>query len=192
MFIQYAFMVEGIGQTPFIQSFLLSGLFEEFFKWFIFLYIVYKHISFDNQYDGIVYGVAISLGFASLENFLYLFANGIEYAFSRAIFPVSSHALFGVIMGYYFGKAKFSTVKVKQLIFIAFLFPVFLHGLYDFILMKLQTNWLYTMVPFMLFLWMFAMHKVKKANYHIPMDNVTVFPLDKKQNTLRKDTNSLP
>ena len=64
-------------------------------------------MEFDEHYDGIVYGAAVSLGFATVENILYLFANGLESALGRAILPVSSHALFGVIMGYYLGKQSF-------------------------------------------------------------------------------------
>ena len=71
-------------------------------------------MEFDEHYDGIVYGAAVSLGFATVENILYLFANGLESALGRAILPVSSHALFGVIMGYYLGKAKFSEGKEKR------------------------------------------------------------------------------
>ncbi|WP_102027178.1 glutamic-type intramembrane protease PrsW [Salirhabdus sp. Marseille-P4669] len=182
MFIQYAFMAEGVGQSVWFQSFFLSGVLEEFFKWFIFLYVVYKHVSFDNHYDGIVYGVAISLGFASLENLLYLIANGIEHAFGRAIFPVSSHALFGVIMGYYIGKTKFAIHKPKRSLLIALLLPAFLHGLYDFILVSIESYWLYIMAPFMLFLWMFALRKVKVANHHLPTEE-TVIPIDTKNNS---------
>jgi protease PrsW len=166
MFIQYAFMTEGIGQGVFIKSFVLTGLLEEFFKWFIFIYAVYKHVEFDNHYDGIVYGVSISLGFASLENLLYLIANGIEYAFGRAIFPVSSHALFGVIMGYYLGKMKFSHPGTKWPLILAFVLPAILHGFYDFLLVTLKSYWLYIMVPFMILLWAFAMRKVKLANLY--------------------------
>ncbi|MBB6452185.1 RsiW-degrading membrane proteinase PrsW (M82 family) [Salirhabdus euzebyi] len=170
MFIQYAFMVEGIGQNPIVSSFLLSGLLEEFFKWFIFLYAVYKHVSFNYHYDGIVYGVAISLGFASLENLLYLLANGIEYAIARAIFPVSSHALFGVIMGYYIGKTKFKDKNSKTMLLLAFLIPTLLHGFYDFVLETIQSNWIYVMIPFMIFLWSYSLRKVKLANYNQPIE----------------------
>jgi protease PrsW len=182
MFIQYAFAEENIGQIPIIQTFILSGLLEEFFKWFIFLFIVYKNAHFDFPYDGIVYGVAISLGFASLENLLYLFAYGIEHAFSRAIFPVSSHAIFGVIMGYYFGKSKFALSNNKRWLFIALLYPTLLHGIYDFILLTIRSNWLNIMVPFMLFLWILALRKVKKANYHLPMDKVIYLEQEKSRN----------
>ncbi len=179
MFIQYAFMEEGIGQTPLIRSFLLTGLMEEFFKWFIFLYTVYKYTDFDSLYDGIIYGVAISLGFATVENLLYLLAHGVEYAFSRAIFPVSSHALFGVIMGYYLGRAKFLTKNVRRSQVLALLIPVSLHGFYDFIL-EAVPSWIYVMTPFMILLWMFALRKVKLANQH-EYKNVVVLTEKKSQ-----------
>ncbi|QHS22607.1 intramembrane metalloprotease PrsW [Virgibacillus sp. MSP4-1] len=180
MFIQYGFSVEDVGQHPFIQSFLLTGMLEEFFKWFIFLYVIYEHVHFDNHYDGIVYGVAISLGFASLENLLYLFANGIEYALSRAVFPVSSHALFGAIMGYYMGRNKFYPVKSYRMITVALFIPSVLHGIYDFLLQTIQSNWIYVMIPFMVFLWVFAMRRVKRANDYTEKRQVLHFQKNKK------------
>ncbi|SFL84589.1 Membrane proteinase PrsW, cleaves anti-sigma factor RsiW, M82 family [Gracilibacillus orientalis] len=164
MFIQYAFQEEGIAQTPFLQSYLIYGLFEEFFKWFIFIFTAYKYSKFNTVYDGIVYGVSISLGFATVENILYLFAHGIEFAFSRAIFPVSSHALFGVIMGYYLGRAKFSANKAVFSLLLALLLPTFLHGTYDFIIEAIQTQWVYGLIPFMVILWLLSLRKVKVAN----------------------------
>ncbi|WP_138417232.1 glutamic-type intramembrane protease PrsW [Aquibacillus sediminis] len=166
MFVQYAFLEEGIGQNPWIRSYILTALLEEFFKWFIFVYTVYKYTEFDSFYDGIIYGVSISLGFATVENLLYLFAHGIEYAFSRALFPVSSHALFGVIMGYYLGKARYSSNHPRLVMFLALFFPVLLHGSYDFILETIKSNWMYVLIPFMILLWVTGLRKVKLANLH--------------------------
>lgn len=164
MFIQYAFTAEGLSGNSFVQSFLIIAFTEEFFKWFIFLYTIYQHSEFDAHYDGIVYAVAISLGFATVENILYLFTNGIEYAFSRALFPVSSHALFGVIMGFYFGKAKMSMMKKKRNIVLAFIMPYLLHGIYNYILKTVSSNWLFLLIPFMIALWVVVLHRVKAAN----------------------------
>ncbi|AXI09363.1 PrsW family intramembrane metalloprotease [Oceanobacillus zhaokaii] len=164
MFIQYALETEGISNNIFIQSFFFVAFFEEFFKWFIFLFVMYNHSQFDDHYDGIVYAVAISLGFASLENVLYLFTNGIEYAMLRAFFPVSSHALFGVIMGYYFGKAKLTNFHTRWNIFLALFIPFILHGIYNYILKSLASSWSYYLIPFMILLWFIALHRVKIAN----------------------------
>lgn len=169
-------MEENIGQIPLVSSFLLTGFLEEFFKWFIFIYTVYKYAEFDSIYDGILYGVSISLGFATVENVLYLFANGIEYAFSRAMFPVASHALFGVTMGYYLGKAKFSKKHNKFYSFIAFFLPFIFHGFYDFVLETVTSYWMFILVPFMICLWALSLRKVKLAN-----QQKTIISLSKKQ-----------
>jgi len=166
MFIQYVLGVEEVFKHSFSQAFLKVALLEEFFKWFILFYTVYQHIEFDEQYDGIVYGAALSLGFATLENILYLLANGVHLAVGRALLPVSSHALFGVIMGFYLGKAKFSPNEKRKWILISFLFPFLLHGMYDYILLSLK-KWIYMMIPFMLFLWWFGLRKVKIAKPNI-------------------------
>ncbi|MFJ7678113.1 glutamic-type intramembrane protease PrsW [Peribacillus sp. NPDC097198] len=162
MFIQYVLETEHILDTNLANAFLWAALLEEFFKWFILIYVIYQHIAFDEPYDGIVYGAGVSLGFATMENILYLLANGVEHAFSRAILPVSSHALFGVIMGYYLGKAKFSADNNRLYVFLALIIPILLHGIYDYILIS-QKFWVHLIMPFMVYLWWLGMKKVKKA-----------------------------
>ncbi|MCX8001281.1 MAG: glutamic-type intramembrane protease PrsW [Anoxybacillus mongoliensis] len=163
MFIQHVLKIEHMLPNPFVEAFLSTSLLEEFFKWFVFYYAIYDHREFNEPYDGIVYGVSVSLGFATLENILYLFANGVEFAVTRALLPVSSHALFGVIMGFYLGKAKFGLPKKQRnYIWFSFLFPFLFHGIYDYILLT-QERWIYYMLPFMIFLWWLALRKVKLA-----------------------------
>ncbi len=110
-----------------------------------------------------MYGASISLGFATVENILYLLGNGIEFAMGRALLPVSSHALFGVLMGYYLGKAKFNIggSPVKWICF-SFITPFILHGFYDSILVG--KRWIYYIIPFMLFLWYVGLKKAKHAH----------------------------
>ncbi|GGJ85821.1 protease PrsW [Lentibacillus kapialis] len=167
MFIQYAFSAENLNENIFIQSFFISGLLEEFFKWFVFMYIIFHHTDFDAHYDGIVYAVSISLGFATIENILYLFTNGIEYAFSRALFPVSSHALFGVMMGYHFGKAKMGTTHKNRHIILALFVPFLLHGTYNYMLNIIASDWLILLIPFMIGLWFMALRRMKTANQYV-------------------------
>ncbi|MDG5787624.1 glutamic-type intramembrane protease PrsW [Evansella sp. AB-P1] len=163
LFVQYALQEEGYVHSLFIEVFIQTAFIEEFLKWFIVLLIVYHHIDFNKRYDGIVYATAVSLGFASAENVLYLFVNGLETAFLRALFPVSSHALFGVVMGYYLGKAKFNPNRKVLYFSLAFVFPYMLHSLYNLILLT-QNQWVYFLIPFMVFLWFLGLWKVKKAN----------------------------
>ncbi|QPC46720.1 glutamic-type intramembrane protease PrsW [Mangrovibacillus cuniculi] len=164
MFIQFVLTEENIFTTSFLQAFLSIGFIEEFVKWFILYFAMVKHAEFDEPYDGIVYGAAVSLGFATTENILYLVAHGVEIAFVRAILPVSSHALFGVVMGYYLGKAKFSPFSRKMYwLLLSFTAPLLLHGLYDFLLLQ-KGMIAYYVIPFMFFLWWFGLRKVKLAH----------------------------
>lgn len=162
MFIQYVLDAENIVQSEFVHAFFSISLLEEFFKWFILIYTVYQHVEFDEPYDGIVYGAAVSLGFATAENIFYLVANGLETAVGRALLPVSSHALFGVIMGYYLGKGKFSSISKRKWLIFSLLFPFILHGVYDYILIAIE-NWIIFILPFMVFLWWLGLRKVKMA-----------------------------
>ena len=165
MFIQYVLETEGVLQSSLADAFLSSSMLEEFFKWFILFYTIYQHITFDEPYDGIVYGASVSLGFATAENIFYLIGLGVEHALGRALLPVSSHALFGVIMGYYIGKGKFSATSTKKWIAFSLLIPFLLHGIYDYILISLK-HWIFIMFPFMIFLWWLGLRKVKKARAH--------------------------
>ncbi|WP_426453529.1 glutamic-type intramembrane protease PrsW [Paenibacillus sp. S-38] len=165
----------GLGEGSFLFSFLASSLPEEFFKWFLVYFVIYKHTSFDEPYDGIVYSVAVSLGFATLENVFYAFLHGTDFSFLlwRAFLPVSGHAMFGVIMGYHFGKAKFSGTGSSKHLLYALLLPFFWHGTFDYILAVTKTYWVWFMAPLMVFLWVRSLLKVNRANAKSPLRMVT-------------------
>ncbi|WP_033541488.1 glutamic-type intramembrane protease PrsW [Planococcus sp. CAU13] len=165
LFTQYVFDEEGVFNTVFTSAILFPSIIEEFFKWLVVLIAIFRHVDFEDPYDGILYGASISLGFATVENILYLLEFGTDIAFIRALLPVSSHALFGVVMGYYFGKAKFSSdggVEHRWL-FLALIIPFMLHLIYNSIV-RYNDNLLLGAVPFMLFLWWFGLRKVKQAH----------------------------
>lgn len=166
LFIQHVFEEEHIFTHVFFRDVVFTSGLEEFFKWLVLLLIIYRHVEFQDAYDGILYGASISLGFATVENILYLFTYGKDIAFARALLPVSSHALFGVVMGYYMGKAKFAPEANKNaMLFFALIAPYGLHFIYNGIFL-IRTFSLYIMVPFMLFLWWFALTKVKQAHIY--------------------------
>lgn len=164
LFIQHVFDEENIFSNVFLRNVVFTSGLEEFFKWLILLLAVYHHVEFEDAYDGILYGASVSLGFATVENILYLLTYGTDIAFLRALLPVSSHALFGVVLGYYFGRAKFAAeAEEKKLLFIAFLAPYSLHFLYNSIFL-IQELFLYLIILFMLFLWWFGLTRVKYAH----------------------------
>lgn len=167
MFIQYVLHTEDTFTNNFVKDVLVSSSLEEFFKWFIIFALILRNIEFDDPYDGILYGASVSLGFATVENVLYLLSFGLDTAFIRAILPVSSHALFGVVMGYYFGKSKFAdNDKKTEYLMLSFFAPLLLHMIYNSIL-TFERYWVYLIAPFMLFLWWLALRKVKLAHRHL-------------------------
>ncbi|GEB32688.1 MULTISPECIES: glutamic-type intramembrane protease PrsW [Brevibacillus] len=165
MVLQYIMQNEWNWRSGIVAEIIQSAVVEEFFKWMVIFFTVYKHVEFDEPYDGIVYAVAVSLGFATLENLFYLIINGMNIAFWRAFLPVSSHALFAVWMGYYLGRAKFSqnSKQEKTFLWLSIVLPIGLHALYNAIFLSIQ-NWLVVIVPFMLILWWQGLKKVQRAH----------------------------
>lgn len=108
------------------------GLVEEFSKYFFLRKYLYPNYAFNEPFDGITYSVLVSMGFATLENFLYVFQYGYETAIVRMFLSVPAHAVFGVIIGYYLGLQKHYG-KAGLGIFGLTVASV-LHGLFDFFL----------------------------------------------------------
>ncbi|MGO4107447.1 glutamic-type intramembrane protease PrsW [Paenibacillus sp. YAF4_2] len=160
-----------LGDHPVLFSFVESAGIEEFVKWFVLYHMIYNHTEFDEPYDGIVYAASISLGFATLENVLYAIYSPATYGtlLMRALLPVSGHALFGVMMGYYVGKAKFATASKRNIYLgISLALPLLLHGTYDYIMISFKTNWIYVIIPFMVALWVWGLRKMHRANSRSP------------------------
>ena len=139
----------------FYESFFVASLAEEGFKFILLFLIFYKHKERNEPIDAIIYAVFLSLGFAMVENVLYVFhpdIGGIDTALSRALISVPAHGLFGIIMGYYFAEGK---------LFRAFLVPFIIHGVYDFILLSEHRLYLLVFVPFLLINWHLGFKKIK-------------------------------
>lgn len=121
-----------VGQQ-FIQAFIVVALSEEFSKYIIVKYYAQPKKAFNEPYDGIIYAVMVSMGFACTENIMYVIEGGYQTAILRAFTAVPAHATFGILMGYFMGKAKFSNNRF--LLNMAGLFlAVLFHGAYDFFL----------------------------------------------------------
>jgi len=168
MVVQRAFTL-WFGDSELVFSFATSAGVEEFFKWFVLYHLIFLHTHFDEPYDGIVYATAVSLGFATVENLLYALLvqpAGIGMLFLRALLPVSGHALFGVFMGFFFGKAKLASGRsVRLRVALALLVPLFWHGLYDYLTLAVfSTSMVWLVVPFMFILWVGGLRFVHRAH----------------------------
>ena len=123
----------------FIYTFLKIGIIEEFSKWFFSFSLCWKNRAFDQKYDAIVYTVATSLGFAILENVMYVMTGTFKQAFLRGIYSVPGHAIFAIISGYYIGKAKYDYEKGERTKWkfykrLSLLLPSIYHTAFDFLL----------------------------------------------------------
>ncbi len=142
---------EKIGKA-FGDAFLVAALCEEAFKLLAVYILIWKNPNFNERFDGIVYSVFISLGFALVENIMYVFSNGFHVGISRAFTAVPAHAMFGIMMGYYLGLAKFIKPSRTKYFVMAFVAPFLFHGIYDFILM-VKIQWvLLLFFPFLIFM----------------------------------------
>lgn len=122
-------------------SYALIGvaLFEEGFKFLFLRAFIYKKSDFNEPYDGILYAVVISMGFALVENIFYVIGNEgreIGVAFLRMFTAIPLHATCGVIMGYYVGKTKMVNKKKSLILLIGLLTSILIHGLYDYFLFE--------------------------------------------------------
>jgi RsiW-degrading membrane proteinase PrsW (M82 family) len=143
------------------NGFIVAGLTEELFK-FLFLYFIFwNNRHFNEKFDGIVYAVFVSLGFAAVENVMYVFSNDISVGYVRAITAVPAHAIFGIVMGYHLGIARMYREIRRKHILRALFIPVFLHGLYNFILMSGHELALLVFVPYIFYLWFGGFKRMK-------------------------------
>lgn len=117
----------------FVKAFFVVALIEEFSKYVIVRYFTQPRFAFNEPFDGIVYAVMVSMGFAATENVFYVLEGGAQVAVLRAFTAVPAHATFGILMGYFMGKAKFSNSRIKLNLY-GLALAVLFHGTYDFFL----------------------------------------------------------
>lgn len=148
-------------------SFIGVALIEEFCKWLMSFAGAYFHKAYDEVYDGIVYAVYVSLGFACLENILYVFAShSIAVGISRGILSVPGHACDAVFMGYYLSLAKVyasqgNKAQERKNLVLSVLVPTILHGIYDFCLFVDIDAILLVFFAFVIALYVFSIKKIK-------------------------------
>jgi len=146
------------------NAFVVAAFTEELFKYLVLFMLIWKSPEFNEKFDGIVYAVFVSLGFAGVENVLYVIGHGYETGLVRAITAVPAHAIFGITMGFYFGMAKFYEKEQKTLKRKALLYPIILHGIYDFILFT-GIAWLSIIfVGFVIYLYVSGLKRVKNLS----------------------------
>lgn len=152
-----------------ILTFVVVGISEELSKYVLLKKVTWNNPEFNCKFDGVIYAVAVGLGFALWENIKYVAAYGIATALVRAVTAVPGHACFGVFMGVFYAMAKMyanrgEEGKSRICRRLAVEVPVLLHGTYDFIAMRESGVISLTFVVFVIIMFVIAFRLVKKTS----------------------------
>lgn len=147
--------------TAAYDSFIVAAFTEELFKYLVFIIFIWSNKNFNEKFDGIIYAVYISLGFAAIENIMYVFGSGIGTGLIRAFTAVPAHTIFGITMGYFLAWAKFNPNKRFIYIILSISIPIALHGFYDFILMSQHNILLLLFIPYLIFMIIIGLRQMK-------------------------------
>ncbi len=153
----------------FLYTFLIVGLVEEISKWILLYIFSYHDKEFDQLYDMIVYSVFIALGFALVENILYVYDGGIFVALVRLFVAVPGHVSMSIFMGYYLSAAKLSETKnknqlKKKYMLLSILIPSIFHGVYDYCVLSGHLIFLFFFLVFIIILFYQANAKLIKLS----------------------------
>ncbi|MBQ4067290.1 MAG: PrsW family intramembrane metalloprotease [Clostridia bacterium] len=176
-----------------LTAFIGVAIIEEFFKWGALHLLTRKNKNFNSLFDGLIYAIFVSLGFAALENVLYVISNGFGNAVMRAVMSVPGHMFFGVMMGYYYsithmtikaqeleakfmqcgaipaGNSKFST-KYSSLL--SLIVPTVMHGLYDYCCFNGTIAEILLLIAFIVAMYIYCFSTIKKVSAEDVSDNV--------------------
>jgi len=149
----------------FYRAFIVAGLTEEFMKRKVVLKTVYYNPVFDEKLDGIIYCAFAALGFATIENIMYVVFSFSDVEFLgvyRAVISVPAHMLFAITMGYYLSLAKFAATSEMSRYYYkrSLIVPAILHGIFDFILMSEIQILMILFIQFIIYLWIVNLRKL--------------------------------
>ncbi len=166
-------------QTPFKYNYFTSAviiapILEELAKFLMVWAYLYRNKNFSEPMDGIVYTAAVALGFASIENGLYLFRINQQAQFLlfnsiliRAFLSVPAHALFSGIWGYALGRYKFEKKRSRFIVFYGLLLAMLLHGLFNFLcLYSIYSS--FGLLLLVAVMWMLMNKKIQTAEENSP------------------------
>lgn len=142
-FLGMPFFEESCFSGAILTSFVDAAIPEEALKFIALWFLVSRCRHFDEMFDGIVYAVCIGMGFAGLENVLYLFGAEDEWiavGISRALLSVPMHYFFAIIMGTFFSLGWFDRRNRAKYMCAALLLPILVHGIYDTLCFSIGLN----------------------------------------------------
>ena len=172
---------EGTLLYNFVFGFIVAALVEESFKFFFLYKFTFKNPAFNYRFDGVVYAVFVSMGFAILENVLYVFQGGLGVAISRALLALPLHAACGVYMGIAYGQQKvnslYKSASFGSVARACLPVPILIHGFYDSCAFSAENYpiFLLVFVVFVILVFILTLLQLKKASREDkPVEEVTL------------------
>lgn len=135
--------------TAFYVAFLVAGVTEETAKFLVVRLGVYNSVSFNQPEDGLIYAASAALGFASLENIIYVTNFGFQAILIRGLFSNLAHVLFSAMWGYPLALTKLGIIKNKFVTYGGLAAAIIAHGIFDFLFFT-GTGYTYLVIPFFL------------------------------------------
>jgi hypothetical protein len=127
----------------------------------------YRSPEFNEVMDGIVYGVAGAIGFATLENIFYVLSMGAGVGVMRALFAVPGHAMWGAIIGFYMGMKKMHPESSLRYVLAGLVIAVLFHGIYDFVLFT-ASPLAFLIIPIIIWLYFVYRKRLRAAQKSSP------------------------
>lgn len=172
-----SFLTEGTILYALADGFIVAAFSEELLKYLALKIKTWRSPHFNCSFDGIVYSVFVSLGFAALENILYVSDGGLSTAIMRTFTSIPGHASNAVFMGYFYSLAKKAQLENNKMLEkkykrLALVVPILLHGLYDCLISVEEDfvgpvlSWIFILiwVYYIIFLYLITFKFVKKAS----------------------------
>lgn len=152
-----------------VSAFLGVAAVEEGTKFLLLKLRTWKDPNFNYRFDGVVYAVFVSLGFAAFENVGYVFGYGLSVSVSRAFLAIPGHMAFAVFMGAFYGRAKLCRDLGNRAgcfwnLLCAYLTAVFLHGFYDACAMIGTGTSTMVFILFVIIMYIVVYNKVKRES----------------------------
>ena len=170
---------EGTVLYNLFAGFVVAALVEESFKFFFLYKFTFRTPDFNYRFDGVVYAVFVSTGFAILENILYVFQGGIGVAITRALLALPLHAACGVYMGIAYGQQKVNSLykpaSFGSVAAACLPVPILIHGFYDFC--AFMQTWPFTVIfiGFVALVFILTLKNLQKASREDrPVNEVTI------------------
>jgi protease PrsW len=170
------------------DGFIVAGATEEAFKYFVVFILIWRNRNFNEKFDGIVYAVSVALGFAAIENLFYVFSNNsLQVGLLRAFTALPGHTIFGIVMGFYLGLARFSVNGKSKWLLRAFTVPWLLHGIYDFIIMSGHPILLLAFIPFLIFMYRHGLKRMREFNEQSIFNPANINFMDEPENNFNQE-----